>query len=446
MFNTGIAFLTVPIFTRILNTNDYGIINTYASWVGVTSLILGLALHMAVRSAFVDFEEQIEDFMSSISLLSIFSTIISAGIIFLVIKFIEIDIQVHLVLLCILHGFSSSIISNYSMFLMMKFKYKTRTWLLILPNLIGNLFSIFIIIFVLESNKYLGKIVPTALTSFVIAIIIIIYTLSKSKEKCNISFWSYALKVSVPIIFHGLSLTILSQSDRIMITALYNASETGIYSVVYNISMIATVIGGSLEGVWVPWFTTNLKEKRLDLINDRVVNYIEVMTFVIIGILLISPEVINIMAPKEYWIGKSIIPPFVLSSFTIFLYTLYVNVEHFYKKTRWIAMNTAIAAATNILLNLIFIPRYGMYAAAITTLVSYILSLFMHYRYARKINSALFDISLFIKPVISLIISIIAYYILIENFLIRWSLLLVFVVYIYKTKRSEIIKLLQIKD
>ena len=51
IFNKGIAFLTVPIFMRILSTVDYGLVTTYNSWEGILAMILGFALHMAVRMA-----------------------------------------------------------------------------------------------------------------------------------------------------------------------------------------------------------------------------------------------------------------------------------------------------------------------------------------------------------------------------------------------------------
>ena len=46
IFNKGIAFLTVPIFTRILGTNDYGLVNTYSSWIGIITMFIGFTLHM----------------------------------------------------------------------------------------------------------------------------------------------------------------------------------------------------------------------------------------------------------------------------------------------------------------------------------------------------------------------------------------------------------------
>lgn len=81
LFNKGIAFLTVPIFTRILSTSDYGIVTTYNSWIGILAMVMGFALHMGIRMAFVDYKEKIDDFMSSII---IFTLICSGGFIVIV--------------------------------------------------------------------------------------------------------------------------------------------------------------------------------------------------------------------------------------------------------------------------------------------------------------------------------------------------------------------------
>ena len=64
LFNKGMSFLTVPIFTRILSTYDYGLVTTYNSWIGIISMILGFALHMGIRATFTDFKDNTDDFMS----------------------------------------------------------------------------------------------------------------------------------------------------------------------------------------------------------------------------------------------------------------------------------------------------------------------------------------------------------------------------------------------
>ena len=60
VFNKGIAFLTVPIFTRILSTSDYGIVTTYNSWIGIVTMLLGFALHMAIRSSFINMDHTVK--------------------------------------------------------------------------------------------------------------------------------------------------------------------------------------------------------------------------------------------------------------------------------------------------------------------------------------------------------------------------------------------------
>ena len=65
-FNKGIAFLSVPIFTRLLSTSDYGIINTYQSWIGIAVMIMGYALHMGIYNSFVDYKDKTEEYLSTI--------------------------------------------------------------------------------------------------------------------------------------------------------------------------------------------------------------------------------------------------------------------------------------------------------------------------------------------------------------------------------------------
>ena len=435
LFNKGIAFLTIPIFTRILTTYDYGVINTYNAWVGIFSIVLGLALHMGIRSAFNDYLDKIENFMSSTIFFSLISGSILSLITILIFKTFDFNIGLSLPLLtmCLFQSLSSALISDYDMYLMMKVDYKRRTLLMILPNLLSTISGIILILFVYENNKYLGKIVPNFIVYIIFALIIVFSMINRSKLIIQKSYIKYGLNISLPIITHGLSLGILSRSDRIMITSLVGEAETGVYSLIYNFSMIVTVISGSLEGIWVPWFTKELKVRNIKSINLRVTSYIKIMTYATIGVILISPEILKIMAPSDYWYGIPSIPIIVLSSYMIFLYTIYVNIEHFHKKTKRIAANTITAAISNISLNFMLIPKYGLFGASFATLVSYIISLIMHYRSSKKLEVDLFPIKLIIEPIILVILSCIIFYVFLDCAILRWlSGALLFILFINK--------------
>ena len=85
--------------------------------------------------------------------------------------------------------------------------------------------------------------------------------------------------------------------------------------------------------------------------------------------------------------------------------SLPVHVEYFYKKTKFIAVGTSLAAGINIALNYIFIRKYGYTASAWTTLVSYILLFVFHWIIAKRINkNPMFPVKMIVVSIGSLIV------------------------------------------
>lgn len=439
LFNKGFAFLTVPIFTRILSTSDYGIVTTYNSWISILSMIMGFAIYMGIRASFIDYPDKVDDFLSVCTTFTLICgalmcLFVGGGAILL-----KVDAGITLIFLCLLQGLSAALVQNYSMYLMMRYQYKYRTALMVLPNLISVILSVIAILFVVKSDLYLGRIVPTALVNIGFGVLVVIAVYKRSKCLFNKRYLKYALAISAPLVLHGIALNILSQSDRTMITLLSSAAQTGIYSLIYNFSMIATVLTTALEGIWVPWFTDKLKERKINEINQIAKDYINLMTYAMVGVILIGPEVVKLLSSKQYWKGISIIPPIVLANYIIFAYTLYVNIEHYYKKTPYITLNTLIAAGCNLVLNYIFIPKYGYVAAAYTTLVSYLLAFVLHANYAKKMEKNLYPISFFARPIIHIIVAVTFFYAFVELWLVRWLLVITYILFMFWRERYRVV-------
>ena len=440
LFNKGFAFLTVPIFTRILSTTDYGIVTTYNSWISILSMVMGFAIHMGIRAAFIDYKEKIDDFVSVTTTF----TLLCGGVMCLFIGggayLLRINVDLTLIVLCLLQGLATALVQNYSMYLMMQYRYKFRTALMILPNLLSVGASVFAILFVVKTDLYMGRIVPTALINAAFGLITVALVYARSHVLYNREYLKYGLAISMPLVLHGIALNILSQSDRTMITWLADASQTGIYSLIYNFSMIATVITTSLDGVWVPWFTERLKNREIKSINDLAVDYINLMTYAMVGVMFVGPEVVKLLASSKYWEGISIIPPVVLANYIIFAYTLYVNIEHFYKKTPYITVNTLIAAGSNLILNYIFIPLYGYVAAAYTTLFSYLLAFVLHARYAKKLEPDVYPLKSFVRPLAHIFGAMIVVYLFMNEWYIRWGGLCIYLVLMFIREWKKIVE------
>ena len=439
LFNKGIGFVTVPIFSRILTTSDYGTVTTFNSWVSMISVFISLALYNAVRNSFVDMDDKERPhFLSTIITFTglVFLTVIGVCVVATV--FVPRNINTALIFMCIIQSFGYALINDYSYYLMMHYRYRFRAALMVLPGLLSVVLSIFAILFILKDNLYLGRIVPTTAVYGVFAIVVLIAVYSKTKPELNLEYLKYGLKIARPLVLHSIALQILSQSDRVMITSLRNAAETGVYSLVYNLSMIATVITTSLDGIWVPWFTGKLKERKIREINVLAMDYVHLMTYAMVALILVGPEILKIFADQRYWEGMSIIPPIALANYMIFMYTMYVYIEHYYKKTVYITKNTLIAAGLNVILNYILIPKYGYVAAAYTTLASYFVAFILHSRYAKTIEPDIYPLKMFALPLLHVGGAIILYYPLLNFWTLRWGILFVYLIIILIKERFRI--------
>lgn len=420
LFDKAIALITVPIFTRIMSAADYGIFNTYASWVSIFAIFIGLSLGQTLRSAIYEKEIEIESYISSIFGLSILDFVLTFCLVLILSFFFDFQITRFMLALCLIQSFMQFIRDTIAMKYMMKMRYVARTLILSIPNILVQLLAIAIILN-MDDERYMGKAYSYVFVYLIVGVFLMIVQYRKSKDFSNRRYWKYGLTLSLPLILHSLSCVVLSSSDRIMITQYVGTAETGIYSLVYNMTLMTTVITSSFENVWIPWFSKRLNNNERTAINEAAVSYIMCVALIVCAIIYVSPEMMDILAPKEYASGKTMVPPLMIAVFVTFLYTISVNLEYYMKSTKNIAKNTCIAAVLNVILNMIFIPKYGAVAAAYTTLFSYIIAFLMHYRDGKNLDHNLFPFRIYFTPIAIVLICSISYYYILDNIYIRWS-------------------------
>lgn len=383
----GISFLTVPIFARLLSPSDYGIFNTYLAYESVFYLFVGLALHTCLKNAKYKYEAEFQKFSSSCLLLV---CIVFAAWIFVVnilFPFINrlTDYPRWLVNVLIFHCFASSLLIFYNSYISIDYAYKSYLAVSSI-NAVGNIaISVLLILFVFPSSRYVGRILGTVLVLVPITVYIIFYFWKKAKPKINKKYWHFALKFSLPLVPHGLSQVILSQFDRIMITRMIGAAESGIYSFAYTIFSIVQITGSSIDSAWTPWFYQQMHDKNYDGIKKRSSFVIISMSVFMSIVMLISPELLSLLGTKSYADSVYCVIPLVAGGFFAFLYNFPAGIEYYFEKTKFIMAGTMAAALLNIVLNYIFIKQYGYVAAAYTTLATYVLYFVFHWFLSRKI-------------------------------------------------------------
>lgn len=399
IFDKALAFITVPIFTRMLSSSDYGIASTYLSFVAILSVFITLSLGNSMRTAVLDFKSDINKYLSSIFSLGIISATVISSVFILGSYTFTISFSRKLVVLCCLHAYSASIIATIQWKYIVELKYLRHTFLQCIPNISIVVLSI-ILIMNLKTDKYFGKIFSYFIINFVLGVSFVIYYLFQGKVFFNLQYWKYGLCFSLPLIFHSLSNTILSQSDRTMISYYINTSEAGLYSLAVQFGLVPTVVVSSLESLWIPFFMKQMELHDYKKIIFFVRPYIYFVTISCICIILIAPDILKIMSDPSYHSSVYFIAPIVLATFFRFLSSIPIDHEYYSKQTKQIATSTIFVAMINIVLNFMFIPQYGALAASYTTVVSYFSYFLIHFFVSHKLSPGLFHFKYFIIPIL----------------------------------------------
>ena len=120
IFDKAILFLTIPIFTRLMPQNDFGIVNTYLSVVSIITIIVGLSLGSSIRHAYMDYRADIKNYMTSIFQISSYSFLIIFIVSIIIIKIFYKEIDIILVVLGLVHSYGLFIVSCMNILYMMR--------------------------------------------------------------------------------------------------------------------------------------------------------------------------------------------------------------------------------------------------------------------------------------------------------------------------------------
>ena len=419
----GVGILTLPLFSRIMSTAEFGVYNVFLSYESLLFVIIGLALHSSVRSADLEFKGNVDKYVSSVSLIYILNLLI-----FLVVTLLFGDtlskwlaLEKSLVFLLVIYSFSSAILTLYNTRVGLDYDYKKYLTVAII-NTIGNIVVSLILIFTLfRGQKAMGRAVATASVITVLAVFLLIFLYKKAKPQINRQYWKFGLKYSLPVVPHGVSQVLLAQFDRIMIRSMVSDAAAGIYSLAGNVKIIVTVITSSIAGVWNTWVFKELDKKNSPAICQRAIQLTMLFSMLTVGLMAISPELVFILGGSEYHLAIYVVVPMAIDGFVLFLYELVSAGEYYMKKTTYIMYGTIAVAILNVILNYIFISKYGFIAAAYTTMFSYICYLLFHMSICRKL------LGFFIVPIKWVVIfcSIVAVaavidLLFIKSILVRW--------------------------
>lgn len=391
IINSAIPFFLLPIMTRYLSPNDYGIVSMYGVLLSFLMPFVGVSVHGAISRMY--FERDVikfEEYLYNCLLILCASTLIILMITLFFYKPIAqiFSIPTQLIWIAVIISFSQFITNVVLILWQVQLKPIYYGIYQISQTIIIMLLSLVLV--VIFGMNWRGRVYAQLIT-LIIYSIIGIYIISKNKWlsfNFNYEYIKHALHFGVPLIPHLLGGAIMTMIDRIFITRMVGIETTGIYTVGYQIGMIINILATAFNQAYIPWLYSKLKE-NLETVKYKIVKftylYFALILFLAFLLSFISPKLLDIFIGKKYNESNIFIAWVAVGYAFNGMYLMVTNYVFYAQKTKYLSWITLIGSFLNIGLNYILIKKNGAIGAAQATTIIYTVKFILTWIYSSSV-------------------------------------------------------------
>lgn len=268
------------------------------------------------------------------------------------------------------------------------FEYKLEAKRIVISNNIVKIISYFLQYICMILNKGIIFIAIVRCIGSLIRVIILKYQYNSSylgklenkSVKLDIELIVKIIDESKYLWFSFVSFLIYTQTDRLMINHYLGVEEVGVYTIGMQLSSILAILIGPIQNSLFPKFLELYRDDYQKYYNFyKLTNTIITQFYLIIT--LISIIVVKYTFKYVYssqYDGAILI--YSILAFSVFikangsLQTSHMTIKNITKKSFY---KTLVSLILNIILNILLIPKYGINGAAIATLITQFIALFL---------------------------------------------------------------------
>jgi O-antigen/teichoic acid export membrane protein len=187
------------------------------------------------------------------------------------------------------------------------------------------------------------------------------------------------LTFGLPRVPHGIAQQIVGPTtDPYLMSVLLvgtgkdNLGTIGLYGVGSSFGLALKFFLTAFEYAWAPFYFQTMKEKDAQRTFSAITTYgLAVLVLLAAGLSAVANDLVRLMAAPRYHGAWRVIPPITIAVTLQGWYLLTSIGMNITKRTRYYPLAAGLAAASNVLANIILIPRFGMMGPAWSNVISY---------------------------------------------------------------------------
>lgn len=413
-----VSFLLLPLYTSFLSTKEYGTVDLLTTYVQLLLPVVTLLVEQGAFRYLIDYndnEEEKKKIISSSGFIIIIQCILYAILFICLAKFIKNDYKYYILLILIVSSFSS-----WGLQLTRGFRkltlYAIGSFITVSTTIAFNI----VFIAVLKMGA-IGMLVSTIIGNLV-CVVFIFVSLRIDKyfdiKLINKSSIENMLRYSIPLIPNQLSLWIINSSDRTIVTLFLGAASNGILAISHKFSAIYQTIFGMFQLSWHEMGAVHFNDSdRDEFFTDTFNEVYKFFSSMCIGLIAVLPFVFPLLINETYYDAYYTIPLYLLAVLCNIVVGLLGVVYVALKKTAEITKSTIYSAIINIVVHVVLIELFGLFAAAISTFTGYFSILVYRIIDTKKYINIRYNYKYFIGSTVVILILLVPYYL--DLFIIR---------------------------
>lgn len=375
----GLAFITTPIFARMMNKTDYGEFSNFAYWQSLLVIVVSLEMYNTLSRAFYDYKDDYEQYASTVTIAGIITSAVFYVLFLLsskwIYKLVAIPPQfIHLMFFTILCQGARQVFLTKERTL---YKYKSVAFISMISLVIPTLLSIAIVYCVSESERLSARMygfyIPYALIGLYCAFDLI------RKGKCfKLDHLKYALVLAMPLLVHYLTTYILSSTNVIFAKSILGSEAAAILSIITSIMNILTILFQSVTGAMTTYMMDYLETRTYDKVRNCLTLLAVGSAVISCGLIIFGPEVVTIIGGSKYRSAVSLIPTSVLAIFFQILTSSLAIILTYDKNVVKTAVYTAAIAIVSIILKILLLKQCGYAILPVINAAAFVMTLIVN--------------------------------------------------------------------
>lgn len=406
----SVSFFLLPVYTALLTTSDYGIVDLFNSYINLLIPIVSLQIDQGVFRYVIKASDK-EEQKSVVTNASVFFLIVIFiyGIVFSIVQFFVDNPYKIFLYVSVLVSVFSGILLQLARGLKDNMTYAIGSTIAGIGTVIFNV--IFIVFMKLGPlGMFLSGVLANLLT-----ILYLIVRLNYFKY-VSIRYYSKLeikkiLAYSTPLVPSSLSWWAIDSSDRTIVSIFLGIAANGILSIAHKIPAVITQSFNIFNIAWVQFVISHFEDKNRDqnfkiIINQIVSLCLSICLLVIAVVPFIFSFIINEKFSDAYYQIPILVVAVLFTIITNVYTSFYISVGN----SKKIGYTAVVSGIIDIIIHLLLIKPLGLYAATLSSAIAYGIMMIWRYIDCNKIINAKLSRKLVVSYVTVLCTILIVYY------------------------------------